>query len=261
MRFLEPKGLPSPALGRRLGALLERARSHAGLSFRLASAKSGWVAETLGDPRYLCAPGSLAEYEAKSRLPAHIHKIFSLCVLYSLRFSDVLRAAGIETLDASHDPIPDALVGRARPEVLKSAESPPTQGLLHSLVREFEEIPLFLHQSLSVLAGLPGLSMRDLFWARTGRLSRHPLLKDAVFVSVNRRLKKPTVWRHKPLYEQPLYVLLLRDGSYQLAACDLEGSILVVHSFANGSPSPQRLRNGVDVEVIGKITAILRRLQ
>jgi uncharacterized lipoprotein YajG len=74
-------------------------------------------------------------------------------------------------------------------------------------------------------------------------------------------MKKPTFLKRKSLWEQPLYILLLRDGTYLLAGCSLEGSTLIVHPFADGLPRPQMLRNGVDAEVVGKVTALFRRLR
>jgi hypothetical protein len=96
---------------------------------------------------------------------------------------------------------------------------------------------------------------------RRGTVSLHPYLKDAVFVSVNRRLKKPVFLNQKSLLDQPLYILLLRDGSYLMAGCSVEGSTLVVHPFADGFSFPQKLRYGVDAEVVGKVTSLLRRLR
>jgi hypothetical protein len=266
MQFLKPQALPAAETQPALRELLERARLHSGLSFRKASAKSRWVAEALRDERYFCAPGSLTDYETSPRLPVHVHKIISLCVLYSLGFRELLAAAGLDTDDSGHEPIPDELVGRGMPDSPRMTNAPAARdkkqpGFLSSLIAEFREIPLFLRHSLSTVVGLPGLSVRDVFWTggRTGSL--HPYLKDAVFVSVNRRLKRPVFLKRKSLWEQPLYILLLRDGTYLLAGCSVEGSTLIVHPFADGFSRPQMLRNGVDAEVVGKVTALFRRLR
>lgn len=266
MKFLKPQSFPAVEAQPGLRELLEHARWRAGLSFRKASTKSRWIADTLRDERYFCAPGSLKVYETGPRLPVHIHKIISLCILYSLGFRELLRAAGLDTDDSAREPIPDALVGRSMPDSPWITNDPGTRdkreaGFLSPLIAEFEEIPLFLRRSLSAVAGLPGLSMRDVFWigGRTGSL--HPYLQDAVFVSVNRRLKRPVFLKRKSLWEQPLYILLLRDGTYLLAGCSVEGGNLIVHPFADGIFRPRVLRNGIDAEVVGKVTALFRRLR
>jgi hypothetical protein len=262
MQFLKPQRLPATETQPGLRVFLERARSRSALSFREASEKSRWIAQTLGEERYFCAPGSLTNYETGPRLPVHIHKILSLCILYSIGFWELLAAAGLNNDDSGHEPIPDELVGRDTTDSPQSTNGDEKQtGFLSSLMNEFQEIPLFLIHSLSDVVGLPRLSLRDAFWTGGRTISLHPYLKDTIFVSVNRRIKKPVFLKRKSLWEQPLYILLLRDATYLLTGCSLEGSTLVVHPFADGFFRPRMLRNGVDAEVVGKVTALFRRLR
>jgi hypothetical protein len=266
MQFLEPQPLPAAGTEPGLRELLERARLRSGLSIRNASAKSRWVAQSHRDERYFCSPTSLAEYETVPRLPAQLHKIVSVCALYSLSFSELLAAAGLDTSDPGREPIPDKLVGRDTPDAPGTANDAAARnkkqpGFLSPLLAEFQEIPLFLRSALSTVAGLSSLSVRDVFWTGGRTASLHPYLNDALFVSVNRRLKIPAFLKRKPLWDQPLYILLLRNGTYLLAGCSLEGSTLIVHPFADGFSHPQMLRNGADAEVVGKVTALFRRLR
>jgi hypothetical protein len=266
MKFLMPQTLPPTGTQPGLRELLERARLHSGLSIRNASTKSRWIAEALGDERYFCSPTSLTDYETGPRLPAQIHKIVSVCILYSLGFSELLAAAGLDTGDSGREPIPDKLVGRVTPDASRTANEHAARNkkqprFLSPLIVEFQEIPLFLRHSLSTVAGLPDLSLRDVFWSGGRTVSLHPYLKDAVFVSVNRRLKIPHFLKRKSLWDQPLYILLLRDGTYLLAGCSLEGSTLIVHPFADGFSRPRMLRNGADAEVVGEVTAFFHRLR
>jgi hypothetical protein len=266
MQFLEPQPLPAAGTEPGLHELLERSRLRGGLSIRNASSKSRWVAQSLRDERYFCSPTSLAEYETVPRLPAQIHKIVSVCVLYSLGFSELLAAAGLDTGDSGREPIPDALVGRATSDTPRTANDAATRnkkqpGFLSALLAEFQEIPLFLRSALSTVAGLSGLSVRDVFWTGGRTSSLHPYLNDALFVSVNRRLKIPAFLKQKPLWDQPNYILLMRNGTYVLTGCSLEGRTLIMHPFADGFSRPQMLRNGADAEVVGKVTALFRRLR
>ncbi|MGC0778021.1 MAG: hypothetical protein WCD68_12510, partial [Candidatus Acidiferrum sp.] len=187
-------------------------------------------------------------------------------ILYSLGFWELLAAAGLDTGDSGREPIPDKLVGRVTPDAPRTANEHAARNkkqprFLSPLIVEFQEIPLFLRHSLSTVAGLSDLSLRDVFWTGGRTVSLHPYLKDAVFVSVNRRLKIPLFLKRKSLWDQPLYILLLRDGTYLLAGCSLEGSTLIVHPFADGFSRPQMLRNGADAEVVGEVTALFRRLR
>ena len=262
MHFLKPPPLPAAGTQSGLRELLERARFLSGLSFREASEKSRWIAKALHEEKCFCAPGSLTNYETGPRLPVHIHKILSVCILYSIGFRELLAAAGLNIDDSGYEPIPDEIVGRDisdSPQMTNRDKE--RTGFLSSLIAEFEEIPFFLLHSLSTVVGLPGLSVRDVFWTGGRAVSLHPYLKDTIFVSVNRRIKKPVFLKRKSLWEQPLYILLLRDATYLLAGCSLEGGTLVVHPFADGFFRPQMLRNGVDAEVVGKVTGLFRRLR
>ena len=51
-----------------------------------------------------------------------------------------------------------------------------------------------------------------------------------------------------------------RDGSYLSASCGLEEGRIVVHPYTEGFVRPERLRNGVDADVVGQIVAVIRSL-
>jgi hypothetical protein len=262
--FWNPQDLPSPPEKRALSQLVIRGRNRAGFSLREASALSRRIAETLGDRRYFCARGTLAGYETTDTPPRHIHKILALCVLYSLGFWEVLGAAGLKTDGLGREPIPSDLVGRQSGPFRNMQAQMGTDfgagGFLSSLVEEFEEIPFFLRNSLGALSGLQALSLRDVVWLGGHHPSLHPYVAGAVFATINRRHKKPLSAEKRPLWEQPLYILLQRDGSYLCTRCMLHNDVLVVHPYADGFERPVRLRNRVDVEVVGKVVALLRRL-
>ena len=78
---------------------------------------------------------------------------------------------------------------------------------------------------------------------------------------VNRRKKKPIHYRSKPLWEQPIYLLLLRGGGYVCACCGQEDRTLVLH------PYPQHIHEAVeypdhrDAEIVGQVVTVVRRLR
>lgn len=63
-----------------------------------------------------------------------------------------------------------------------------------------------------------------------------------------------------PLWQQPLYVLLRRDGTYLCACCSLENGTLEIHPNSLDYQRPEQLRNRQDAEVIGQIVTIARSL-
>ena len=254
---------PSPDLR----DLLQNARMRAGLSFREASTLSRWIAHMLSDKRYFSAASTLSDFETLSEPPRHIQRIISLCVLYCIDFWQFLRVSGLRLDQAEREPIPDQLVGREVPGrgndlpiAGKQEDVQGQDGFLGSLLNQWEEIPLFLRGSLSELTGIKNFSLSDIFWVGGEKTPLHPWLTNATFVAVNRRIKRPAQARTQALCKQPLYLILMRDGSYLCGPCTLDQGQLTVPAYPGSPPPPGRFRNGTDVEVIGKVTTILRHL-
>ena len=260
----KPQPLFAPNVQTNLKDLLRNSRLRVGLSFREASGMSRWIASTLSDEHYFAAPSTLSDYETLSAPPRHIQKIITLCVLYCIYFREFLRAAGLPLDHEGRDPIPDELVPRQLPKrshsrVPSEEESRQRHGLLDSLMKLWEEVPLFLRHSLNELTGLKNFSLSDAFWVGGDKTPSHPLLINATFVAVNRRVKKPAQSTAKVVREAPLYLLLKRDGSYLCGCCTLQQGSLVVHAHPGGPLGTHQFRNGIDAEVIGQVTTVLKR--
>ena len=88
----------------------------------------------------------------------------------------------------------------------------------------------------------------------------HPYLLNAVLVIVDRHKKKPIDSRSKPLWQQSLYVVLKRDGTYLCGCCGMENGTLVVHPQPQRVDAREQFRNHRDAEVVGQIVTIVRRL-
>ena len=262
--FWKPQPLAHFSAKRGFAEFVAQGRRRAGLSLREASARSGNVAKALDDRRFFCSRGTLGAWETTGRPPRQIHKILALCVLYSLAFWEILGAAGWNTEGLGWDPIPRTTFERApgpSPETQQQRHgNSNTSGFLSRVVKEFEEIPFFLRDCLGDLMGLEGLSLRDIVWLGGRGVSFHPYLAGAVFVAVNRRQRKPPAFGKGPLWDQPLYLLLRRGGSYACTRCTLQDKLLVLAPFADGFDRPVRLRNDVDAEAVGRVAALVRRL-
>jgi len=262
-----PQPLHAADLQNDLKALLRDARSRAGLSFRAASAVSRWIANTLGDEAFFAAASTLSDYETLSDPPRHIQKAITLCIVYAIGFAQFLRAAGLPVDQAGRDPIPDELIPRQAPEGNDDPRTGDTEetlkepaGLLGFLIGQWEEVPLFLRHSLNEITGLKNFSLSDVFWVGGDENPIHPWLANATFAVVNRRIKKPARSAAKDAREQPLYLILKRDGGYLCGRCALDRGSLVVHTYPGAPSGPRQFRSGIDAEVIGQVTAIVRRL-
>lgn len=251
-----------------LKQLLRSARIKAGFSFRQASTVSRWIADLLADEMYFTAIGTLSDYETASVPPRHIQKIISLCTLYGIRFWDFLRASGLQVEPLAGDPMPDELVPRLGTRAFQrlhqeqdSQESHDQEaGFLRTLINQWEELPLFMKDALDSISGRKSLSLSDVFWVGGDPHPIHPYLFNASLLAVNRRAKNPPRSPEKTFWQQPLYVAIRRNGSYLCGACTLERGQLVVYPYADSSllPGPARTE---DAEVVGQVTAVLRRLR
>lgn len=79
--------------------MLRLSRGRIGLTLRAARDMTTRIASLLGQRDYTIALGLLSDYEAINRLPRHIAKIFSLCVIYGIDLFHLLEAAGIHVDD------------------------------------------------------------------------------------------------------------------------------------------------------------------
>jgi hypothetical protein len=247
----------------KLGSLLRNARLRTGLSFRAAAAITREAANLLGDERYYVSPGSLSDYEALDTPPRHFHKIVTFCLVYSLSFDSMLAALGLSQQAAGTDSLPDRFVNRASPEGIVSAPAeaykPGHDGFLERLLARVEEVPFFLRGSIGSLSGLMSPTLKDFFWIGETGNARHPYLAGGLLAIVNRHKKKPDGCDSKPSWQQPLYVILRRDGTYLCGCCELENQHLVVHSYVKGLNKTERFP-ARDVEVVGQIVTVVRRL-
>lgn len=257
----------TPERWRDLRQLIRISRTRAGISFREASTASRWIARILADEAYFAAAGTLSDYEHASLPVRHIQKIFSLCIMYGIDFWSFLRAVGIPVDSLGSVALSDHLISRIgyskkalTGATTNSSEQLKSAGILSALIEEWEELPVFMATALPALTGLRDLSLSNIFWVGRTIEPNHPCLAGASLLSVNRRVKTPMRTTGSTLWEQPLYVLLLRGGGYLCGACELQRGYLIVNPHSERPQNSIRLRNGIDAEVVGRVSAILRHL-
>jgi len=195
--------------------------------------------------------------------PRHIHKAITLCAIYGLEWSMLLKSVNLPLENAGTEPMCDGLLDRRLPlRGERNATARKTSGaFLNHLLTEWEnEVPLFLRGSLGVLSGLSHISLHDVFWIGESQSPLPTTRNNNLLAIVNRRKKTPMHWRSRPLWQQPMYVLLRRDGEYGCEFCSLENGALVLHSYNQGYHRSERLRNRHDAEVIGQVVTLARKL-
>ena len=243
------------------GQLLKRTRSRMSLSIREAAAMSRIIAEVLKDHRYATSPSSLSDYELRNLLPRDFHKIITLCSVYGLQFESVMNRMGIDVGEAGTESIPDRYLAHAVPTVAAKHGDLANvgAGLIEKLLGGGLEIPLFLRNSLGHFAGSAHASLDDFFWVGGDDDPLHPFLADGLLAMVNRRRKTPFHFASKPWWQQPLYIILMREGVYVACCCSVENGLLVIHPYSRDFHRSAQYRLHQDAEVVGQIIGIMRR--
>jgi hypothetical protein len=246
-----------------LGELLQRARAKMNLSLREAALMSRRIGEILNDSQYGIAASSLCDYEKSNKLPRDFHKVITLCSLYGFQFHPFLNTIGVALKDVGVEPIPDNFMPRIMRTtfVESTADQHVDIGFLEQLLEQFQEVPLFLRNSFDWLSTSANISLDDFYWLGRNRDPLHPYLTNGLLALVNRRRKTAFHFVSRPLWQQPIYIILKRDGSYMAGCCGTENGTLVIHPYSQEFHRPLSFRNHQDAEVVGQIVAIARKLE
>ena len=257
-RLWKPQALPARE---DFGQLLKRARRRTNLSVRGAAAKSRTIADVLKDDRYTTSPSSLSDYELRNTPPRDFHKIITLSSIYGLQFGSIMERMGIGVADAGTESMPDRYLFRAEPTVAPKRGDAGIvgTGFLEKVLEECQEIPLFLRDSLGYFSGSAHVSLDDFFWVGGDDDPLHPYLANGLLVIVNRRRKTAFHFASKPVWQQPIYVVIKRDGTYLAACCGVENATLVVYPYGRDFHRSAEYRLHRDAEIVGQIVAIMRR--
>jgi len=180
--------------------------------------------------------------------------------VYFAKAAEFLEAAGVRPSAFGQLPIPGRFLEQSQTDRGVHAPSNSSK-CMNEIERRFEQLPIFLHGAMPDFFGLPDLSVRDVFWAGGVQQFVHPHLDGAAFLVIDRRKKIPRSSLSCPIWAQPLYVFLRRDGSYFCGSGTRSNETLVIRPCTAGLPKLLRLRSRKDAEVIGQIIGIVRRLK
>jgi transcriptional regulator with XRE-family HTH domain len=257
----QPPGTLEPATSG-LGSLIHRGRSRAGLTLAQAARLAGTVAQAVGDQRYAIAPSTLSDYEGQTVPPRHLEKVMTLCLIYGIPLIDFVRAEGFAPEHLGQHPMPRALLPE-RPTScppLPRPGSPSSEAASASLLRAFGTLPWFLSGSVSGISGIPHPSLRDCFWLTGDQPYLPAYTEGSMLALVDRRRKTPLRIPSLPAWFQPAYLLMMRDGQYRCACCSVEEEHLFLYPRPGSRRVPEKLLPGRDVEVIGQVIALARRI-
>ena len=252
---------PQPLLEpQNLGQLLKMSRQRLDISVREAANATRTVAELMNDDRYIISASSLSDYELDKTSPRDFHKIITLGSVYGLHFEAMMKAMSLDLAESGQEFMPDRHVFPAGSAARGMEATEKRGGFLEHLLNSCKhEVPFFLRDGLGYFSGSSSASIDDFFWIGGDHDLLHPTLLNGLVVVLNRRRKAPVHVLSKPIWQQPIYVVLKRDGSYLAASCSLENGTLAVHSYGPEFHPGAEYRLHRDAEIVGQIVAIARR--
>ena len=104
------------AAGMSLSRLLRLSRARVGLTLRESHALTIAVAQRLGNPEHHIALGLLSDYEASDKLPRHIAKIMTLCIVYCIDFHQLFKTNGNGVSEHRRSLLPTSVAHRPSAE-------------------------------------------------------------------------------------------------------------------------------------------------
>lgn len=252
-------------LTRRPGDHLRELRFRLGITTRDVESFSQKIAEEEKNSEFQISNAWLTQLENSDSVPS-IYKLYSLSVIYHIKFTDLLLFFGIDLQRASFhqiaSPLPNTHLTNLEVYDADKTVSFPVRfdrsfdldntNLLARMVEVWGEVPIALIQHLDLQHNLYGyIGLRD--------YTLYPLLRPGSFVQVDQRVRKIQPLRWRTEFDRPIYFVELRDG-YACSWCELQDGHLLLLPHPLSPCSVRRLDYGKEAEIIGQVTAVAMRL-
>ena len=257
--------LPTTGSYLRAGEQLKEIRSRLGITTREVTELSQKISESEGNEEFNISNAWLTEIENSNSIPS-IFKLYSLSIIYHLKFSDLLRLFGVDVqkigrqqsevrLQRTH-PTPVEVFDQDRtvsfPVRFDRGFDVSKTNLLSRMVEVWGEVPIALIQHLDIRHSMYGyIGLQD--------LTLYPLLRPGSFVQVDQNIRKvqPLKWRTE--YDRPIYFVELRDG-YACSWCELQGGQLLLIPHPLSPCGIRQYKHGTEAEIVGRVTAVAMRI-
>jgi len=257
--------LPTTGSYLRAGEQLKEIRSRLGITTREVTELSQRISESEGNEEFNISNAWLTEIENSNSIPS-IFKLYSLSIIYHLKFSDLLRLFGVDVqkigrqqsevrLQRTH-PTPVEVFDQDRtvsfPVRFDRGFDVSKTNLLSRMVEVWGEVPIALIQHLDIRHSMYGyIGLQD--------LTLYPLLRPGSFVQVDQNIRKvqPLKWRTE--YDRPIYFVELRDG-YACSWCELQGGQLLLIPHPLSPCGIRQYKHGTEAEIVGRVTAVAMRI-
>jgi transcriptional regulator with XRE-family HTH domain len=249
----------------RAGEHLRELRNRLGVTTREVEEFSRAISEDRQNEEFYISNAWLTQLENKNSVPS-IYKLYSLSVIYRIKFNDLLLLFGIDVasttryqfalpLENTHltsfeTPDPEQPV--TFPVRFDKNFSLEKTSLIARMVEVWGEVPVALIQRLDVRHCQYGFIGKEDY-------TMYPLLRPGSFVQIDNQASRSqgTDWRTE--FDRPIYFIELRD-SYACAWCEVRGSQITLIPHPLSGCSIRQFAYPDDAEIIGQVTGVAMRL-
>ena len=244
------------------GLKLKRARERLKLTYRDIVRASQQIARRRGSQEFTIALSRLSDIENRGLVPT-IYRLYSLCAIYRLDLTEVLRWYGVSVDDLPSEAIrigleethpirfaapPNVTVPGALDREIDLGET----SLLGHLVRRWGKVPLSLLDGLEPSHFTYGLIGTD-DW------TMFPTIPPGSLVLIDGARRKIATGGWTNEHERPIYFLEHRTG-YVCGWCVVTGHQLVVQPHPASPSAPAIFEFPGEIDVVGQVVGIAMSL-
>ena len=246
----------------RSGERFREMRQRVGITTREAEESSRRIAEAEGNAEFFISNGWLTQVENNTSSIPSVHKLYSLAVIYRVKFTDLLLAFGVDLEKMATyqhlTPLPKTHTARldvydmersvSFPVRFDPGLAPEKTNLLSRMVEIWGEIPLALLEQLNLRHKMYGyIGLAD--------YTMYPLIRPGSFVQIDDRQNKvkKVPWRTE--FDRPIYFVEFRKG-YACSWCELRGGRLTLIPHPLSPASVSEYACPTEAEIVGRVTAV-----
>lgn len=247
------------------GEGLKELRLRLGMTTRDVTDLSQKVVDSEGNEEFSVSNAWLSDIENSESIPS-IYKLYTLGVIYHVKFGDLLQLYGIDVQKINklqtEIPLPQTHLTSVEafdetgtitfPIRFDQGFDKGRTNLLSRMVEIWGEVPIGVIRHLDVrhsMYGYIGLEDRTLY----------PLLRPGSFVQIDASIKKILAVKWQTEYERPIYFVELRGG-YVCSWCELQGTQLILVPHPGSGCMIRQFKYEAEAEIVGRVTGLAMRI-
>ena len=249
----------------RAGERLKELRNRLGITTREVEEYSRRIAESEGNEEFHVSNAWITQIENSESTPS-VYKLYSLSVIYRLKFTDLLLLYGVdlEKLSKYHalTPLPQTHSTSLQVYDEDQAITFPIRfdpgfrlektNLVSRMVETRGEVPIALIRHLDVrhsLYGYIGLEDHTLY----------PFLRPGSFVQIDDRQQRIQKFRWQTEFDRPIYFIELREG-YACGWCEFQDNKIILVPHPLSGCGIRQFAYQSEAEIVGRVTGVAMRI-